>query len=235
MRPGFSLLSRIALLPALISGALFLITIPGVFAQQKPSEAKPASKPLTPEQKAAQEKSGGFHPERMKDPNLFPHPPKMTMTPPEEIPLKNLKLPPGFEIEVWAHGIPGGRMMTRGDKGTVFVGTRIIGRVYAVMDKDGKRTSKIVAEKLTQPNGVLFHNGALYVAAINKVYRYDNIEANLDNIPAPVEMTEAFKLPPDTHHNWKFLALGPDKKIYFQVGSPCNIRTTGASLGPSST
>ena len=223
MRPGFSLLSRIALLPALISGALFLITIPGVFAQQKPSEAKPASKPLTPEQKAAQEKSGGFHPERMKDPNLFPHPPKMTMTPPEEIPLKNLKLPPGFEIEVWAHGIPGGRMMTRGDKGTVFVGTRIIGRVYAVMDKDGKRTSKIVAEKLTQPNGVLFHNGALYVAAINKVFRYDNIEANLDNIPAPVEMTDAFKLPPETHHNWKFLAKGPDNKLYIPVGSPCNL------------
>jgi glucose/arabinose dehydrogenase len=221
MRSGFSLLPRIALLPALIS-ALVLSATPGALAQQS-SDAKPAPKPLTPEQRAAREKMGGYHPERMKDPSLSPHAPKMMVTAPDEIPLKNLKLPPGFEIEIWAHGIPGGRMMTRGDKGTVFVGTRIIGRVYAVMDKDGKRTSKIVAEKLTQPNGVLFHNGALYVAAINKVFRYDNIEANLDNIPAPVEMTDAFKLPPETHHNWKFLALGPDKKIYFQVGSPCNV------------
>jgi len=105
----------------------------------------------------------------------------------------------------------------------VFFGTRIIGRVYAAYERDGKRQTKIIAEKLTQPNGVLFVNGSLYVAAINRVFRYDNIEANLDNIPAPVEMTDAFKLPPEVHHNWKFLAFGPDKKIYFQVGAPCNV------------
>jgi glucose/arabinose dehydrogenase len=166
---------------------------------------------------------GGFRPERMKSQDLAPHAPKMTVTPPEEIPLKSLKVPPGFKVELWAHGIPGARMMTRGDKGTVFVGTRIIGRVYAVMDKGDKRDSKIIAEKLTQPNGVVFKNGSLYVAAINKVLRYDNIEANLDNIPQPIDMTEAFKLPPEVHHNWKFLAAGPDNKIYIQVGSPCNL------------
>jgi glucose/arabinose dehydrogenase len=116
-------------------------------------------------------------------------------------------------------------MMTRGDKGTVFAGTRTIGRVYAIMDKDGQRTSKVIAEKLNQPNGVLFHNGSLYVAAIHRVFRYDNIEDALakGNVPAPVEMTDAFKLPTEVHHNWKFLALGPDKKMYIQVGSPCNV------------
>ena len=179
-----------------------------------------AQQPAKPDPRVAM---GGFKPERMKTQNLAPHPPKMTVTPPEEIPLKNLKVPPGFQVELWAHGIPGGRMMTRGDKGTVFVGTRIIGRVYAVMDKGDKREPKILAEKLTQPNGVLFKNGSLYVAAINKVLRYDNIEANLDNIPEPVDMTEAFNLPPEVHHNWKFLAAGPDNKIYIQVGSPCNL------------
>lgn len=98
------------------------------------------------------------------------------MTPVEEIPLKNLQVPPGFQVEIWAHGMPGNRMMTRGDKGTVFAGTRTIGRVYAITDKGGQRTSRIIAEKLVQPNGVLFVNGSLYVAAINHVYRYDNIE-----------------------------------------------------------
>jgi len=76
-----------------------------------------------------------------------------------------------------------------------------------------------------QPNGVLFHNGSLYVAAIHQVFRYDNIEDALakGNVPKPVDMTDAFKLPTEVHHNWKFLALGPDKKIYFQVGAPCNV------------
>jgi len=215
--PGFF---RFLALPAL---ALATLGSPAscVFAQQS---AAPAAKPGTPspaEQRRI--KMGGYHPERMDSKKLSPHPPKLTVTPLEELPIKHLKVPSGFRIEVWAHGFPGGRMMTRGDKGTVFVGTRGIGRVYAVMDKRGKRTSKVVIDKLVQPNGVLFHNGSLYVAAINKVLRFDDIEANLDKIPPPVDMTDAFQLPPEVHHNWKFLALGPDKKIYIQVGSPCNL------------
>ncbi len=166
---------------------------------------------------------GGFHPERMDSQGLTPHATRATVTPPEDIPLNRLQVPPGFKIELWAHGNPGARMMARGDQGTVFQGSRAIGRVYAISDKDGKRTSKVIAEKLVQPNGVLFHKGSLYVVAINKVLRYDNIEANLDNIPAPVDLTDAFKLPPEVHHNWKFLAMGPDGKIYMQVGAPCNV------------
>lgn len=206
-----------AIVRALAAGILGLTTAYAA-AQQAPAPAPAAT--AKPDPRIGM---GGFRPERMKTQNLAPHPPKMTVTPPEEIPIKNLKVPPGFKVELWAHGIPGGRMMARGDKGTVFLGTRIIGRVYAVMDKGDKRESKIIAEKLTQPNGVVFKNGSLYVAAINKVFRYDNIEANLDDIPQPVEMTEAFNLPPEVHHNWKFIAVGPDNKIYFQVGAPCNI------------
>jgi len=198
---------------ALVCGALGL-TAACALAQSTPPSAEEAER---------RRAMGGYFPERMKNPNLTGNPPRLTVTAPENIPLKNIQVPPGFEVELWAHGMPGARMMARGDKGTVFVGTRTIGRVYAVMDKDGQRTSKIIAEKLVQPNGVLFRNGALYVAAINKVLRYDNIEASLDKIPTPVDMTDAFKLPPDVHHNWKFLAFGPDNKIYIPVGSPCNL------------
>ena len=144
---------------------------------------------------------GGFHPERMQPTTLAPHVAPVIVTPPENIPLNRLQAQPGFQIELWAHGSPGARMMTRGDKGTVFQGTRNIGRVYAIYEKDGKHVSKIIVEKLVQPNGVLFHKGSLYVVAINRVLRYDNIEANLENIPAPVDMTEDFKLPPEVHHN----------------------------------
>lgn len=208
--------------PAVLSGMVvlggFSVSIPASLAQQGTN-----TKPPTEAEVKARAAAGGYHPSRMQNPYLTSNPPKLTVTPLEEIPLDKIQVPPGFKVEVWAHGMPGARMMARAANGTVFVGTRTIGRVYAVMDKDGKRTSKIVAQKLAQPNGVLVLDGALYVAAINRVFRYDNIEANLENIPEPVEMTDSFKLPPDVHHNWKFLAYGPDKKIYFQVGSPCNV------------
>ncbi len=152
---------------------------------------------------------------------LKPHAPKLTETPASEIPIDRLKLPKGFKAEIWASGMPGARMMTRGDKGKIYVGTRIIGRVYEVTDNGGTRSHRIVAEKLTQPNGVAFANGSLYVMAINKVYRYDGIEDNAD--AKPVELTDKFNLPPEVHHNWKFIAFGPDKKLYVQVGAPCNI------------
>ncbi len=210
--------SKPRLLRILATGGLAL----GMLAVASPSAiAQTASAPAAkPDPRVLM---GGFHPERMSSTGLAPHVTPVTVTPPENIPLNKLQVPPGFQIELWAHGSPGARMMTRGDKGTVFQGTRAIGRVYAIYEKDGKRVSKVIADKLVQPNGVLFHKGSLYVVAINKVLRYDNIEANLENIPTPVDMTDAFKLPPEVHHNWKFIAVGPDHKIYMQVGAPCNI------------
>ena len=193
--------------------ALGLAAAPGLVLAQTAPAAKPDPRVLM----------GGFHPERMQSTTLAPHVAPMTVTAPENIPVNRLQVPAGFQVELWAHGNPGARMMTLGDKGTVFQGTRAIGRVYAIYEKDGKRVSKVIADKLVQPNGVLFHKGALYVVAINKVLRYDNIEANLENIPTPVDMTDDFKLPPEVHHNWKFVAVGPDGKVYMQVGAPCNV------------
>jgi glucose/arabinose dehydrogenase len=152
---------------------------------------------------------------------LAPHAAKMTVTPESEIPLSSLKVPPGFKVEIWASGMPGVRMMARGTQGTVWAGTRGIGRVYEIKDAGGKRTSRVLIDKLTQPNGVAFKDGSLYVMAIDKFLRYDGIEAN-PNV-APKDITAAFNLPPKQHHNWKFLAFGPDGKLYVPFGAPCNI------------
>ena len=100
---------------------------------------------------------------------------------------------------------------------------RPFGRVYAITDKGGKRESKVLIQGLTQPNGLAFKDGALYVFAIHKVFRYDNIEDKLDNPGTPVELTEAYNLPDTVHHNWKYVAFGPDGKMYVQVGANCNI------------
>jgi len=152
---------------------------------------------------------------------LAPHAGKLTVTPAGEIPVANFKLPPGFKAEVWATGMPGARAMARGDSGKIYIGTRGIGRVYELTDGGGQRTSRVVVDKLTQPSGVAFRNGSLYVMAIDKVLRFDGIEGNPN--AAPVDMTAAFKLPKEQHHNWKYIAFGPDGKLYVPFGAPCNI------------
>jgi glucose/arabinose dehydrogenase len=154
---------------------------------------------------------------------LKPHPTPVTETPVEKIPVDKLKLPVGFKAEIWSHGHPGGRTMVAGPKGTIFMGTRGPGRVYAITERNGKREAKVLLKGLVQPNGLVVRDGALYVFAINRVFRYDNIESKLDNPGEPVELTKAFNLPDTAHHNWKYVAFGPDGKMYVQVGANCNI------------
>jgi glucose/arabinose dehydrogenase len=137
--------------------------------------------------------------------------------------LSDIQLPPGFRITVYAGHVKGARSMARGDKGTVFVGTRK-SSVYALVDenKDGKVDKQYtIADDLNTPNGIAFRNGSLYVAEINRILRYDHIEDNLSNPPKPVVVYD--KYPTDKHHGWKYIAFGPDGKLYVPVGAPCNI------------
>lgn len=145
---------------------------------------------------------------------------KLTATPVGELPIDKLKLPAGFKAEVWSHGTPGARAMARSESGKVYVGTRGLGRVYEITDNGKERTSRIVVDKLNQP-AVAFHKGSLYVMAIDKVLRFDGIEQN-PNV-APVDLTAKFNLPPEQHHNWKYIRFGPDGKLYVPFGAPCNI------------
>jgi glucose/arabinose dehydrogenase len=157
-----------------------------------------------------------------QDSNLRPHPTPPLATAVDKLPLDKIKLPAGFKAEVWSSGHPAARTMVMGAKGTMFMGTRTIGRVYAITEKDGKREPKVLLQGLTQPNGLAFRDGSLYVFAIHRVLRYDNIEDKLDNPGEPVELTDKFNLPDTIHHNWKYVAFGPDGKLYVQVGANCN-------------
>ena len=143
-------------------------------------------------------------------------------TPLAQLPVAKLKLPPGFKAEVWASNILDARGLRQGDGGTVFVSSLFVaGKIYAVTDQGGQRQVKTIAEKLFLPNGIEFHNGSLYVATPKDITRYDNIEARLDNPPAPVMVYD--KLPGEVPHGWKFIKMGPDGKLYVPVGAPCNI------------
>jgi glucose/arabinose dehydrogenase len=149
---------------------------------------------------------------------------KLTATAPADIPLAQLKVPAGFKVELWSHGTPGVRAMARTESGKVYAGTRGIGRVYEITETGGQRTSRVLVDKLNQP-AVAYHQGALYVFAIDKVLRYDGIDRN-PNVQ-PVDLTARFQLPPEQHHNWKYIAFGPDGKIYVPFGAPCNICLPG--------
>ena len=140
----------------------------------------------------------------------------------QKLPLDKIKLPPGFAISVFADNVPNARAMALGDKGTLFVGSMRAGNVYAVRTGASKAVETLViASGLTLPVGVAFRDGALYVSAVDRIIRYDNIEANLANPPRPVIVSDHF--PADTHHGWKFIAFGPDGMLYVPVGAPCNV------------
>ncbi len=159
---------------------------------------------------------------------LAPHAPRLTVTPLDQVPVGALRLPAGFHAEVFAHGMPGVRAIAEGPNGTLFAGTRAIGRVYAITrNPDGTTRTRIFAQGLSQPSGLVMIGSSLYIFAVNRVLRYDNAEANLDSPPAPVDLTAAYGLPSEQehggNHHWKFVTLGPDGRIYTNVGAPCNV------------
>ena len=135
----------------------------------------------------------------------------------QQLPLERIQLPPGFRIEVLA-SVPNARSLALGAKGTLFVGSRSGGAVHAVAP--GGRVFRI-ADGLNMPNGVAFHEGALYVAEVHRILRYEGIESTLDKPPAPVVVYD--KLPREVHHGWKFIRFGPDGRLYVPIGAPCNV------------
>ncbi len=138
--------------------------------------------------------------------------------------LSTIRLPEGFTIDIFADIIRGARSLTLSENGTLFVGTRNVGSVYAIPNAaTSTRAERVftIASGLNAPNGVAMRDGSLYVAEVSRILRYDNIEDNLAAPPQPVVVIDT--LPREGHHGWKFMAFGPDDKLYFNVGAPCNV------------
>ena len=200
----------------LASGGGILVAALGLFATavsaQQPSApaAPPPGSALIgrPEDNAAAAK-------------LAPIPAPPLATAADKLPIDRLKVPDGFKVELYASGLPNARSLALGDKGTVFVGSRVVDKVYAIVNKDGKREVKVVVSGLYRPNGVAFKNGTLYIAELSQISKIDNVEDTLDNAPKPTVIYS--DLPKDEAHGWKFLAVGPDNMLYFNIGAPCNI------------
>ncbi len=152
------------------------------------------------------------------------------------LPLDTIRLPPGFTIDVWSEEVPNARSLTLSPGGVVYVGTRTAGKVYAAVDRDGDHRAErvyTIASGLTMPNGVAWRDGALYVAEVSRVLRFDGIDSRLENPPEPAVVRDDF--PRDRHHGWKFIAFGPDGLLYVPVGAPCNICDEGKPIYASIT
>jgi glucose/arabinose dehydrogenase len=148
-------------------------------------------------------------------------PPPPFAAPPDQLPTPQLKLPQGFKIDVYAHGIANARSLRVGDKGTVFVSTRQFDKVYAIVGQNDQREVKIIASGLDRPHGIAFHNGTLYIGEGTRIAKLERIEDRLDTPPPPVVIYD--DLPNHQSHGLKFIAIGPDHKLYMNVGAPCNI------------
>ena len=147
-----------------------------------------------------------------------------------ELPIEKLRLPPGFRIEVLTDAVPNARAMRLGryadGRGVLYVGSMRAGRVYAVELEEGRaRRVQTVATGLNRPAGLAWRDGSLYVSAVSKILRYDGLDDRLDRPPEPVLLTD--RLPADAHHGARFLAFGPDDRLYVPVGAPCNVCEPG--------
>ncbi len=139
------------------------------------------------------------------------------------LPLNTIKLPPGFSISVYAE-VDNARSMALSPSGTLFVGNRSEDKVYAVRDTDGDNKADkkwVIASGLNMPNGVAFRDGDLYVAEVSRILKFKDIENHLSDPGSPEVVYD--KYPTETHHGWKYIAFGPDGKLYVPVGAPCNI------------
>jgi len=142
----------------------------------------------------------------------------------DALPIERLSLPQGFYVEVLSDQVPGARGMALGPKGTLFVGSRAQGNVYAItLDPSRAYAAKVrtVASGLNMPVGVAMRNGALYISAVSRIVRLDDIENHLDNPGKPAIVYD--KLPTESHHGWRYIAFGPDQRLYVGVGAPCNV------------
>src|SRR5215472_11470943 len=211
----------------LLAGALGLLAT-AVFAQQQTPApaAAPTAAPAPAAAPAAAPLPPGSPMIGRPDNNpaaakLAPVPAPPLAAAADKTALDKLKAPKGFNLELYASGMPNARSMALSDKGTVFVGSRLQDKVYAITtDKDGKRKVHVLVSGLYRPNGVAFKDGTLYIAELSQISKIEHVDDKLDASPKSTVIYS--DLPKDEAHGWKFLAIGPDNKLYLEVGQPGN-------------
>jgi glucose/arabinose dehydrogenase len=135
---------------------------------------------------------------------------------------QRIRLPAGFEIRVFARGLMTPRFMTVGPDNLIYVSMPSMGWVGRLRDDDGdgkvERIDRVIQD-LDRPHGLAFHEGKLYVAGTQKVWRIDRFRGD----GQPGQITAIVSNLSDGGHWTRTILFGPDGKLYLSVGSSCNV------------
>ena len=134
-----------------------------------------------------------------------------------------LTAPPGFSITKLPFSVPKARQLALTENGSLIVGSRKSGNVYAIPNALTAANPKVITlfSDLNEPSGLALENGDLYIAAVSKVLRVNDIEDHLKANPEFDVVTDT--LPKKAHHGWKYIKFDEDGMLYVPVGAPCNI------------
>ena len=146
-----------------------------------------------------------------------------------DLDLGEIELPDGFVIEEYVSGVRNARGLAIGGNGTLFVGTRRLGKVYAVRDPGGPDQEVIeFASGLIDPNGVAVRGSSLFVAEVHRILEYENVEERLGQPNPPRVFHDG--MPTARHHGWRAIGFAPDGWLYVAQGAPCNVCDSYATI-----
>ena len=148
--------------------------------------------------------------------------------------LKNIKMPPGFKIDLYAVVPDARHMAVAPSTNMLFVSTRKT-TVWAVTDRDSDGAADEVKSfapslKFTNPNGVCWtKDGFLIVVEHNRVLNFPAAEFFYEGPDvAVIEVVPQGKLIPveeeSFNHGARVCDVGPDGKLYISLGQPFNVQ-----------
>jgi len=136
--------------------------------------------------------------------------------------LRLLKLPAGFEIEIFAK-TESPRMLAISPGGVLLCTSESAGTVTAFLNPEhlGQAKAVTVLKGLNGPHGIAFHDAYLYVAEVTRVVRYRWDEAQL----RATDPTVIALLPESLGGHMTRTILFANGNLYISAGSSCNVCT----------
>jgi Raf kinase inhibitor-like YbhB/YbcL family protein len=134
--------------------------------------------------------------------------------------LRNIALPRGFEIKIFADGLVNPRMIAVANNGNVYVTRRDVGDVIKLEDtnRDGVADNQEVVANRPGMHGIAINDDTVYLVTVNDIYK---ALIQPDGKFGPLERF-VDDLPDGGQHPNRTLTLGPDGLLYVSVGSTCN-------------
>jgi glucose/arabinose dehydrogenase len=148
---------------------------------------------------------------------------------------RTVLIPPGWAMSVWA-AVPDARLATWTPDGALLVSRPGEGEVVRLVPgPDGTAASSVLLDGLEQPHGMAFDGTTLYVAESNRIRAYDYAAGRataprtvVDDLPD----AKSGELGGHYAHALKTVIVGPDRSLYFSIGSSGNVSDDDREADP---